>query len=324
VRERVMVSDDVFELEALPESVAVIGTGIIGLELGQALHRLGVRVGLFSHSDHIGPVSDPEVKKAVHEAFDAELDLRLNAELSVEEAAEGGFRVRWRTPEGKSGEERFERLLAAAGRRSRVAGLDLEKAGIAVDPHGIPLFDTRTMQCGDRPVFLAGDVTGERALLHEAADEGRIAGINAAHFPEVRAQTRRTPLSVVFSDPQIAIVGRSYRHLTPGEHRIGRIDYGDQGRARVMGRNAGLVRIYGEPECGTLVGAEMFGPRVEHTAHLLAWAVQNRLAVDRALEMPFYHPVVEEGIRTALRDLSVKLKMAGAPRAKDLECGPGA
>jgi dihydrolipoamide dehydrogenase len=318
-----MVNDDVFELEALPESMAVIGTGIIGLELGQALHRLGVRVGLFSHSDRLGPVSDPEVKKAVHEVFDAELDLRLNAELSVEEAAEGGFRVRWRTRNGKQGEEHFERLLAAAGRRSRLAGLDLEKAGIAVDSRGIPLFDARTMQCGDAPVFLAGDVTGERALLHEAADEGRIAGINAAHFPEVRAQTRRTPLSIVFSDPQIAIVGRSYHQLTPGEDRIGRIDYGDQGRARVMGRDAGLVRIYGEPECGTLVGAEMFGPRVEHTAHLLAWAVQNRLAVDRALEMPFYHPVVEEGIRTALRDLSAKLKMAGAPRAKDLECGPG-
>ena len=76
-----------------------------------------------------------------------------------------------------------------------------------------------------------------------------------------------------------------------------------------MGKNKGHVRIYAENERGTLLGAEMLGPRVEHTAHLLAWAVQQDLTVDGALRMPFYHPVVEEGIRTALRDLADKLKL---------------
>ena len=90
-----------------------------------------------------------------------------------------------------------------------------------------------------------------------------------------------------------------------------------------MGRNMGCVRIYAERQCGTLLGAEMFGPRVEHTAHLLAWAVQGNVSVADALELPFYHPVLEEGLRTALRDLSARLKISGAPRALDLECGPG-
>ncbi len=104
---------------------------------------------------------------------------------------------------------------------------------------------------------------------------------------------------------------------------IGAVSYGDQGRARVMGKNAGVVRIYARSDRCTLVGAEMFGPRVEHTAHLLAAAIQTRLSVEQALELPFYHPVIEEGIRTALRDLSAKLRLRGDSRPQDLGCGPG-
>ncbi len=323
LRGKVMVNDDVFELEDLPRSVAVVGTGIIGLELGQALHRLGARTAFFSHSAKLGPITDPEVGAVARKVFGNELDLHLNVEIEAREAPEGGFVVRWHTREGGEGEERFEQILVAAGRRPQLDELSIEKTGIELDRRGVPLFNPHTMQCGESPIFLAGDVSADRPLLHEAADEGRIAGINAARFPDVRAQMRRTPLSIVFTDPEMAIAGKSFHELDPDQIAVGEVNYEGQGRARVMGRNAGLVRIYAERECGTLVGAEMFGPRVEHTAHLLAWAAQSRLSVERALEMPFYHPVVEEGIRTALRDLSAQLKILAPARAKDLECGPG-
>ena len=90
-----------------------------------------------------------------------------------------------------------------------------------------------------------------------------------------------------------------------------------------MGKNRGLVRVYGDRSTGRLLGAEMVGPRVEHTAHLLAWAVQLGVTVDRALELPFYHPVVEEGIRTALRALAHELRLGDKPCAYELDCGPG-
>jgi dihydrolipoamide dehydrogenase len=303
--------------------VAVVGTGIIGLELGQALHRLGVQTAFFSHSARLGPITDPEVARAVRKVLGTELDLHLDAKIEVREAPEGGFVVRWHNREGGEGEERFERILAAVGRRPLLDGLSIDRTGIDLDRHGVPVFNPHTMQCGESPIFVAGDVTADRPLLHEAADEGRIAGINAARFPDVRAQMRRTPLSIVFTDPEMAIAGKSFGELDRDQIAVGQVSYEDQGRARVMGRNAGLVRIYADRECGILVGAEMFGPRVEHTAHLLAWAVQSRLSVERALEMPFYHPVVEEGIRTALRDLSAQLKILAPVRAQDLECGPG-
>jgi dihydrolipoamide dehydrogenase len=125
----------------------------------------------------------------------------------------------------------------------------------------------------------------------------------------VEAAKRRTPLGIVFSDPQIGVIGRNWASLS--DVAVGQVDYGDQGRARVEGINAGIARIYGDPETGELLGAELFGPRVEHLSHLLAWAVQQRLTVWDALDMPFYHPVVEEGIRTALRDLARSVETAG-------------
>jgi len=322
--DRLLTSDDVFDLPDLPESVAVVGTGAIGLELGQALHRLGVRVEIFGHTGVLGLATDPEVQRATREVLGAELAIRL--ETAVESAApdgNGGVRLRWRAQGGERGEASFQYVLAATGRRPRLDRLGLEAAGIAVEDGRVRGFDPRTLQVADRAVFLAGDVNGERAVLHEAADEGKLAGANAAAFPEARALVRRTPLGIAFTHPEIAVVGCAFADLEAGTFELGSVDYRDQGRARVMGLHAGHVRVYADHACGRLLGAEMIGPRVEHTAHLLAWAVQAGLTVQQALDMPFYHPVVEEGIQTALRELAANLKQRPPRRPRDLECGPG-
>jgi dihydrolipoamide dehydrogenase len=323
VRDRVLVNDDVFELRDLPASIAVVGTGIIGLELGQALHRLGVRTEFFSHSTALGPISDPEVRDAVRASFGRELSLHLDVNLRSSQISDGKVLLRWADAGGTECEGRFACVLAAAGRRPRLAGLDLDRAGVEFDQRGVPMFDPHTMQCSDRPIFIAGDVAADRPLLHEAADEGTIAGRNAARYPAVHAGRRRTPLAIVFTDPQMATVGVSYGNLDRARIEIGTVSYEDQGRARVMGKTAGLVRVYADRDRGELIGAEMFGPRVENTAHLLAWAIQARVDVEQSLGFPFYHPVVEEGIRTALRDLCGRLKIRSVARALDLECGPG-
>ena len=166
---------------------------------------------------------------------------------------------------------------------------------------------------GDTSVFVAGDANDDAPLLHEAADEGRIAGENAARFPDVVPGARRSPLAVAFTDPQIAIAGSSHAELVAkGEPFVaGEVDFRDQGRSRVIRQNHGAARIYAHARTGRLLGAEMAGPRAENIGHLLAWAHQQGLTVDRMLAMPFYHPVVEEGIRTALRDAATKLKERG-------------
>ncbi|MDT0618609.1 dihydrolipoyl dehydrogenase [Salinisphaera sp. P385] len=323
IRKHVITNDDVFELERLPKSLAVVGTGIIGLELGQAMARLGLHVVFFARSTDLGPLTDPDVKAAVFAQMDSELNLRLSTSIIDAARTDQGVQIQWRDAEDAEHEEIFDTVLVAAGRRPNIPDLNLAATGLELNSRGMPPWDPSTAQCGDLPIFLAGDASAHIPLLHEAADEGRIAGENAMQYPDIVAHARRTPLAVVFTDPQIAMAGQRYADLNTNDTEIGAVSFDDQGRARVMGRNRGLLRIYARRRCGTLLGAEMFGPRMEHIAHLLAWAIQQKLTVQQALEMPFYHPVVEEGLRTALRDLAYKLKVADSLRCEDMAEAPG-
>lgn len=310
---RLVTNDQVFEWEDLPQSVAVFGPGVIGLELGQALHRLGVRVKVFGRSGSIGQLSDPALIDEATEVFGSEMRLDTRARVEVT-AVDDGVLVSPHDAHGGSEPERFDCLLAATGRRPNVEELGLEHTTLVRDRHGVPLFDRHTLQCGDAPVFIAGDANDDVPLLHEAADEGRIAGDNAARYPDLRASLRRAPLEIVFTDPQIAIVGGGYAALSGRDFVTGEVSFRNQGRARIMQRNQGRLHVYADPASGLLLGAEMLAPDAEHLGHLLAWALQLELSVADILRLPFYHPVVEEGLRTALRDAQAKL----ATRAKSL------
>ena len=305
--DRLLVNDDVFDWRDLPESVAVFGPGVIGLELGQALSRLGVNVRMFGIGGQIGPLTDPTVMEAARDAFSNDFYLDADAKVKRMERVENGVAIDYAGPDGKTRTSVVDYVIAATGRRPNVGRLDLEKTTLPLDRTGVPVFDAETLRIGKTHVFIAGDVNNDRPLLHEAADEGRIAGDNAGRFAGIRAGKRRTPLGIVFSDPQIAMVGSRYADLAGADIVIGEVSFEDQGRSRVMLKNQGRLRIYADGRDGRFLGAEMLGPSAEHIGHLLAWAHQAGMTVGQMLEMPFYHPVVEEGLRTALRDANAKL-----------------
>lgn len=325
-KDRLIVSDDVFEWEDLPQSVAVFGPGIIGLELGQALSRLGVRVRMFGVSGGVGPLQEDAIREYALKSFNEEFPLDADSKVQSVKRTGEGVSIRFRGPDGGDVTETFDYLLAATGRTPNVDGLDIQNAGITQDDRGAPLFDHYTLQCGDSHIFIAGDANSDAPLLHEAADEGRIAGDNAARYPDVRAGLRRVPLGIVFTDPQIATVGMTLKEVDErckGCYAVGEVSFEGQGRSRVIGANKGLLHVYGERGSGLFLGAEMFGPAAEHIGHLLAWAAQNRMTVSEMLAMPFYHPVIEEGLRTALRDLNRNLDIGPQPVEQCLDCGPG-
>jgi dihydrolipoamide dehydrogenase len=311
--DRLATNEDVFEWDRLPESVAVFGPGVVGLELGQALHRLGVRVKVFGRGGGVGPLSHPTLIDYARRIFGQEFYLDTNARAEV--ARDGDeVVVTFRALDGTSQTERFEFLVAATGRAPNVGNLALEKTTLALDASGVPLYDRTTLQCGGSSIFIAGDASNDAPLLHEAADEGRIAGDNAARFPVIGSGLRRALLSVVFTDPQICIVGGGFAAARPAAPVIGEVSFENQGRARVMLRNQGMLQVYADTATGLFLGAEMIGPDAEHIGHLLAWARQMNLSIDQMLEMPFYHPVVEEGLRTALRDARTKLASIASTR----------
>lgn len=323
--DRLLINDDVFAWDDLPSSVGVVGTGVIGLELSQALSRLGVRTQLFGVGNRIGPLSDPLVNAQALTIFGEEMALSSDAAVEAVARTDDGVEVSY-NEKGEKRTAKFEYLIAATGRRSNFDRLDLKAAGLAVNEQGLPAFDDSTGQIENSSVFIAGDVSNAHPLLHEAADDGRIAGDNAGTYPQIHARPRRAPISVVFTDPQIALVGARYAQLEHSDtaFAVGQVDFSGQGRSRVIGKNKGLLRVYGEHGSGLFLGAEMIGPAAEHLAHLLSWSVQHRLSVQQMLDSPFYHPVIEEGLRTAMRQLNSELKMGPLPVEGCLDCGPGA
>lgn len=323
IEHALLTNETIFDLDELPDSVLVVGIGTIGLELGQALHRLDVRTTLVGIEGLVGPLSDPDVLAEARATLAEELDIHTEYRLEAIEPEGAGVRVRFIDSKGAERDETFDRVLVAAGRRANLASLGLEHLGVEPDEEGRYTIDRDTLQLGSGPVFAAGDVNELHPVLHEAADDGRIAGGNAARFPKLRATWRRTPLAIAFSDPQIGVVAGGYAGLGDCEAVAGEVSYANQGRARVQAVNAGKVRIYAHMHTGRLLGAELFGPQVEHLSHLLAWAVQSKLTVDQALSMPFYHPVVEEGIRTALRNLNANLRHGAPIKCAVTEMGVG-
>lgn len=314
--DRILTTDTLFEQPTLGPRMAVIGLGAIGAELAQAIARLGVEVVAFTTSERVAGLRDPEINARLFAELKGEFAISVGAHATLRETA-GGIEV-------SNGETTVvvDQVLAAMGRRPNVEHLGLELLGPVLDRHGLPPVDPCTLQVGELPVFLAGDVDRDRALLHEAADEGHMAGINAvlaAQGQPLRRFRRRTPLSIVFCEPNAASVGLGHDALQGQEHLVGSVDFARQGRARVAVRNQGLLHVYAEPGSGRLLGAEMCAPDGEHLAHLLALAIDRGLKVQELLRMPVYHPTVEEGLRTALRQLARQLEPVSDSDLSDCE-----
>ncbi len=324
--DKLIINDDVFSWDTLPESVAVFGPGVIGLELGQALHRLGVKVHIFGLGGSLGGISDPVVLEEAKKVFGEELALNLNAETEVKLNSEGKVEVSW-TQEGESGVFTADYLLAAVGRRPNTDNIGLENLDIERDERGVPKAHRLTMQTSIPHIFIAGDASNQLPLLHEASDQGKIAGENAGAYPNVQSGLRRSTIGVVFTSPQIASIGLKFAQVEERYKNmecvaIGEVSFHNQGRSRVMLVNQGKMRVYAEQGTGLFIGAEIVGPAAEHLAHLLAWAHQQKMTIAEMLDMPFYHPVIEEGLRTALRDVNSKLKLGHQAPIDCAEC-PG-
>lgn len=313
VRDRVLSNESIFELADLPISLGVIGAGALGLELAQAMSRLGVETVVFDTGETIAGLKDAHVAEALKTILSREMAIKLGVELKV--ATDGdGVMVSWSGAE--TGSQRFDRLLVATGRPPRIKDIGLDTTGLSLDDHGMPDFDSATMQCGTAPIFIAGDADHDRAVLHEASAEGTIAGRNAAGYPEVVPGKRTVPFAITFTHPNVAVIGEIAQD-DDTDVVIGTASFDDQGRAKVEACNAGLVRFYADRRDGRLTGATMAGPAVEHSAHLMAWAIQSGWTATEVLDLPFYHPTFEEGMKPALRSICAEVHAPTPPDRDD-------
>jgi len=303
-REHILTTDALFEQDDIPPTLGVLGLGVIGLELGQALSRLGVKVTAVHSKAFIGGLSDPQVNENMLSHCQKEFDIWLGGGRAVLRKLNDKIEI-------QNGDRTIlvDKVLAAIGRKPNLENLKLENLGISLNKQGMPKFDPQTMQIEDLPIYIAGDVNAYKPLLHEAADEGRIAGYNVVHDQKIFQ--RKVPLSIVFSDPNIAMVGKEYNEVKEDENiLICSYDYKQQGRAFLMNKNVGLLNLYVHKSDGKIVGAQMAIPHGEHMAHHLSWAISKDLTVYDMMELPFYHPTLEEGlyalIQKCIKQLGIK------------------
>jgi len=302
VGDRLITTDELFELTTLPESIAVIGLGAIGSEIGQALAQLGVKVIGIEASQWVAGLADPVVNQEAVETLSHYLELYMETEaqqLSVD--SNGKVRIEL----NKAPAVTVDQVLVSLGRRPNLDDLGLEVFGIHSAAELKQQLNPQTMQVGNWPLFVAGDGADFRAILHEASDEGMIAGYNAVHEP-ITAFKRRATLRIVFTQPQIVTVGTPFNQL-PATAVIGERSFKVQGRTKIMGQNQGHLRVYANRDSGQLLGAELMVTEAEYIGHFLALALERSMTVAEIMRTPFYHPTVMEGLDNALAAINKEL-----------------
>lgn len=321
-------SDTIFEITTLPKRIAVIGAGAIGLELGQAFAALQCNVSIFNHGDALGILRDPITTEPFETALRDELQLYQNTAIQNAKEQDGKAILSWKNKDGGERTENFDIVLVAAGRHANLASLKLAAIQLSEENPRDWNVSPESLQIPNTAVFTAGDINAIRPILHEAADEGRIAGENAAFYAKegkaaVACYNRRVPLNIAFTYPETATGGTTYQEASQDEETVSAsASFNNQGRARVDLENYGALVVYGNAKTKELTGFEMCGPDAEHVAHLLSWMIQRRVPVPDILDMPVYHPVIYEGVRTALQRLSKAMGLRRMSRIRCRECAP--
>jgi dihydrolipoamide dehydrogenase len=315
-----LVSDDVFELDAVPPSVAVLGGGAVGIEMGQLLARAGARVHLIEATTGLAGLGEGEPLEVLATSLARELTLHRRTTATA--VAVGADDVLLTLRNGaESRELRVARLLVATGRRPALEALALERAGVQVE-RGVPSHD-RHLRTTNPAVFVAGDAAGPPALLHTAALQGRAAGHNAARPDDLRVPPIDPPLRVVFSDPAVATVGLDPDAAARAGHRlcVARRAWGDQGKARIIDETQGVAQLVVDAETRKVLGCQLVGPHADLLIHLLSYAMQFGATVDDLLGLHHYHPTLAEMVPSLARIAAVRLDRRACDEA-DIAAAP--
>lgn len=311
--DRLISTDDIFELPDLPKRLAVIGSGAIAIELSQAMHNLGVEVTTFARSRHVGILSSDNLQNIAQAHISQQLSILFETLPSSMSRDGDEVVIDYQDQQGQAQTIRVDYVLSAIGRNSLLSTLDLYKVDASfTDVKKLPIHDD-TKQLGDYPMFVVGDAFSKNPIQHIASYTGKHVVSNALNYPQVEALPKLSPLAIVFSNPQMAIAGQSKKEL---EQRnivfiTGFQSFENQGRARTLGKNYGGIEVYIEKSSQRLLGAELFMDSAEHLAHMLSWMIAEQVTLEDILDRPYYHPTLEEGLRSALKHARRQLRELG-------------
>jgi pyruvate/2-oxoglutarate dehydrogenase complex dihydrolipoamide dehydrogenase (E3) component len=309
-----ITSDEALQAEQVPASLAVLGGGVVAVELGQFFARMGAQTTLIQRSDRLVRNYDPDVSAELERAFLAEgIDVRTGTKL-VKVERTGRLKTITYEQRGQTRTLEVEEILCALGRDPALDGIGLEKAGVQREAGGCLILDD-TMATSAPHIFAAGDATGRHEVVHIAIQQGEWAARNAVRLvrgsaePMEKADYRLKAL-VTFTDPEIAVVG-----LTEIEAKAQGIDYltaqypfADHGKAQIAGELFGFVKLIAEKTRGEIIGAEIIGPHAADLIHEQIAVMRYHGTVAELAAMPHYHPTLAEIITYPAEEIAEKLK----------------
>ncbi|HTJ01015.1 MAG TPA: NAD(P)/FAD-dependent oxidoreductase [Dongiaceae bacterium] len=305
-----LTSDDVFTLTRLPKSLIVLGGGAIAVELAQFLARFDVKITLIQRSGQLLRDFDADAAGEVEKALTEEgITIHTQTRLVSAERVGDMKQVTFES-DGRMVKVGAEEILFALGRIPNTAGLNLAAAGVATEKTRIVTADT--MQTSVPHIYAVGDCTGPHEIVHIAIQQGEIAAHNIARPETPRHTDYRLLTSVVFTEPQLAVVG-----LTEKEAQVQNIPYltasypfNDHGKSLIMEALHGFVKLLADPQTGEIIGGCCVGPLGGELIHEINVAMAKRMTVHEFAVVPHYHPTLAEIWTYPAEELAEKIPLS--------------
>jgi dihydrolipoamide dehydrogenase len=297
---KIVSSTGALELGAVPKSMAVIGGGVIGLEMASVWQRLGAKVTVVEFLDRILPGMDGEVSKQAQRIL-ARQGIEFRLSTKVTGADKGGAGVALSLEPAAGGDKaelKVDVVLVAVGRRPHVEGLGLKEAGVALDDKGRIATDAH-FETSVKGIYAIGDAIAGPMLAHKAEDEGvAVAEILAGQKPHVNYDA--IP-GVVYTWPEIAAVGATEEQLRQAgtEYRVGKFPFTANGRARAMNMTDGFVKILADKATDRVLGVHIVGPNAGDLIAELALAMEFGASAEDIARTCHAHPTLNETVKEA-------------------------
>ena len=310
----VINSDGLLEIEKIPESMVIIGGGVIGMEFASIFSAFGTEVTVIEFMPRILPLVDKDIVTRLAATL-RKKGIKFSTNTRVKEILQDGESLKV-VAEGKQGDQHFnaEKVLVATGRNINVTGLNLEGIGVQYDRQGITVDERFATNVAG--VYAIGDVIGGMMLAHVASDEGK-ACVEYILGHKGHINYDAVP-SVVFTSPEVATVGLTEEEATEKglPLSVGRFLYGANSKAVAMGEESGIVKVIARADTKEIIGAHIFGYGASTMIHEAALAVENKLTVDDVARTIHAHPTLSEAFLEAVLAVDDRAIHAAPPRPR--------
>jgi pyruvate/2-oxoglutarate dehydrogenase complex dihydrolipoamide dehydrogenase (E3) component len=297
-----MTNIEALELEKVPDRLAIIGGGAVGVEFAQIFSSFGAKVHIYEALDRILSAEDEEISTALVELF-SHKGISVSTSVKIDEVrtTSNGKLIITKGLDGKNNLLEYDEILVATGRKPAIDSLNLPAAkvqfnrGVSVD---------NSLSTNVPHIWAAGDVTGLYYFTYIAWEQGEVAGHNATNITQKELNYDILP-KVTFCDPEVASVGltETQAHERGYKVKVGKFDYSNLSRIMVSGDTEGFIKIIADEDSGNILGGHILGLEASSLIHEVAVAMK-RLTVKDVGDTFHAYPTISEGIRYACQSIS--------------------